>query len=405
MKTSLPATVKISPTEGPPEDLGPLVAGAYLLARHKHRDQYRASGEPYFVHPVSVAEIVASFGFGEVVIAAALCHDVLEDTATSEEELQTVIGRAATNLVLGVTKLTEVAHATRAHVAAATLRRLLVAATDDPRVLVLKIADRMHNIQTLGALSPQRQKRIAVETLEVYAPLAHRLGMNDAAALLEDLSFRALAPGLYDDTLAHIHETSPKREETARALADHVKNLLDAAGIAAVTETRKKHVFSTYRKSLSGNGFDDIYDLVGIRVIVDSVEECYAANAAIVENTTNVPDRFRDYIAMPRYSTYQSLHSTLMFRQVPCELQVRTWEMHAAAEYGTAAHWRYKDQSGALNIKPSTGALPIAPNLPWISELLTRGVLREEQPSEYLRDMTRSLETERGPVPPLLVTA
>ncbi|MEM7142899.1 MAG: HD domain-containing protein, partial [Actinomycetota bacterium] len=307
-----------------------LIERAFHLAAEAHTGQSRKSGEPYIRHPVAVATIVARQGIDDVTIAAALLHDAVEDTPVGLKQVETDFGADVARIVDGVTKLERVKYDTKEEQQAATLRKMIVAIASDMRVLIIKLADRLHNLRTVAALPAFKQERTARETLDVYAPLAHRLGMQDMKQQLEDLSFAALHPRRYAEIDQMIHQRAPERDlYLAQVLAD-VQARLAELGIVAEIVGRPKHLWSIYEKMVvKGRSFDEIFDLVGIRVIVDSVRECYGALGSIHATWRPVQGRFKDYIAMPKFNLYQSLHTTVVGPQgKSLEVQLRTKEMH-----------------------------------------------------------------------------
>jgi len=363
------------PPHAPPlsEADAQLLTVAYTLAADAHHGQFRSSGEPYVIHPHAVAVLAAGLGLDVATIAAALCHDVAEDTDVTLATIRSALGADVAFLVDGVTKLDAVVGAAKAERVAGSLNKLLLAATADPRVLALKLCDRSHNMSTLHHLSPARQHKIATETLAVYAPIAHRLGLGTMKAELEDQAFAILEPSVYAAVAAQMGTSSVA---TAQRLADAVartRAALEAAGIAATVTWRTKSVYSTYRKTTQlGVRVADLADLLGIRVVVDTEADCYAALGAMHGAFTPVVARFRDYIALPKFGHYRALHTTVMV-DGPLEVQIRTWEMHAEAEFGAAAHWRYK---AAARGEPSgsAAALPV-PDLPWLHDLVAAGAV------------------------------
>jgi len=321
-----------------------VISRAYDLAAQAHQGQYRKSGEPYIHHPLAVARIVASFGLDDVTISAALLHDSVEDTGVTLEELAEQFGTDVADIVDGVTKLDRLQFDSKAAQQAASMRKMLVAMAKDLRVLMIKLADRLHNMRTLGAMATDKQARIARETIDVYAPLAHRLGMADLKQQLEDLSFATLHPKQYAEIDHMVATRSPERELYIEQVLEEVRLRLSELGVEAEVSGRPKHLWSIYEKMVvKGRQFDEIYDLVGIRVLVESVRDCYAALGSIHATWRPVQGRFKDYLAMPKFNLYQSLHTTVMGPQgKPLEVQVRTYEMHHRAEYGVAAHFAYK---------------------------------------------------------------
>lgn len=322
-----------------------IVEEAYLKAAQLHKDQRRRSGEPYITHPVAVAGILADLGMTPSTLAAALLHDTVEDCGYELEQLRADFGDEIARLVDGVTKLDKVHYGEAS--AAETVRKMVVAMAKDIRVLVIKLADRLHNMRTLSWLPPEKQQKKARETLEIYAPLAHRLGMNTIKWELEDLSFATLYPKMYEEIVRLVGQYAPKRDQSLATVIHEVENELHEAKIKATVTGRPKHYYSVYQKmNVRGADLTDIYDLVGVRILVESVRDCYAVLGVIHSHWSPLPGRFKDYIAMPKLSMYQSLHTTVMGPQgKPVEFQIRTHEMHRAAEYGIAAHWRYKQQS------------------------------------------------------------
>ena len=326
-----------------------MINRAYETAKEAHRHQQRSSGESYINHPLAVAQIVAELGLDEVSLAAALLHDAVEDTEITLADVETGFGAEVAQIVDGVTKLERLQFDSKEAQQAATMRKMLVAMARDLRVLIIKLADRLHNMRTIAAMPAEKQQRIAHETLEIYAPLAHRLGMQELKQQLEDLSFAALYPKRYAELDHLVWSRSPEREVyLARSIAEVQARLLELNITADVTG-RGKHLWSIYEKMVQkGREFDDIFDLIAIRVIVDSVKDCYAALGCIHGRYKPVVGRFKDYIAMPKFNLYQSLHTTVIGPGGKVvEVQIRTREMHQRAEWGVAAHWAYKDGIGA----------------------------------------------------------
>lgn len=321
------------------------VEQAYVVAERAHRGQLRKSGDPYITHPVAVATILAELGMTPSTLVAALLHDTVEDTDYSLEQLRREFGPEVAMLVDGVTKLDKVAYGDAAQ--AETVRKMVVAMSRDIRVLVIKLADRLHNARTWKFVAAASAEKKARETLEIYAPLAHRLGMNTIKWELEDLSFATLYPKVYDEIVHLVAERAPAREEYLATVREQVGTDLRNAKIRATVTGRPKHYYSIYQKMIvRGRDFADIYDLVGVRVLVDTVRDCYAALGALHARWNPVPGRFKDYIAMPKFNLYQSLHTTVIGPGgKPVEIQIRTHDMHRRAEYGVAAHWKYKENS------------------------------------------------------------
>ena len=328
-----------------------VIERAYVVAERAHRGQLRKSGDPYITHPVAVATILAELGMTPPTLVAALLHDTVEDTTYSLSDLRAAFGEEIAMLVDGVTKLDKVVYGDAAQ--AETVRKMVVAMARDIRVLVIKLADRLHNARTWRHVSVASAQRKARETLEIYAPLAHRLGMNTLKWELEDLSFAVLYPGVHEEVVRLVSERAPQRERYLESVAEQITADLRSAKIKAAVTGRPKHYYSVYQKMVvGGHDFADIYDLVALRVLVDSVRDCYAVLGALHARWNPVPGRFKDYIAMPKFNMYQSLHTTVIGPEGKAvEIQIRTHAMHRRAEYGVAAHWKYKD---ALSAKPAS---------------------------------------------------
>jgi GTP pyrophosphokinase len=330
-------------THHPKGDIA-VIERAYATAERAHAGQLRKSGEPYITHPLAVSQILADLGIGPRGIAAALLHDTVEDTPYTLDELRADFGDEVALLVDGVTKLDKLKYGDSAQ--AETVRKMVIAMSKDVRVLIIKLADRLHNARTWGFVPAESAQRKAKETLEIYAPLAHRLGIQTIKLELEDLSFAVLYPKLYLEIESLVRRRAPQREEFIAEVVDAVTEDLKAARIRGKVVGRPKQYYSIYQKMIvRGREFDEIYDLTGIRVLVDSVRDCYAVLGSIHARWTPVPGRFKDYIATPKFNLYQSLHTTVLGpdgRAV--EIQIRTQEMHQRAEFGVAAHWKYKEQ-------------------------------------------------------------
>lgn len=365
---------------------------AYHTAEHYHRGQVRKSGEPYITHPLAVATILAGLGMTESTLCAALLHDTVEDTSYTLEQLRADFGEEVALLVDGVTKLDKISYGESAK--AETIRKLVVATARDIRVLVIKLADRLHNMRTLTYLRPDKQARIARDTLEIFAPLAHRLGMNAIKWELEDLSFATLQPKVYDEIVRMVADAAPQRERQLREVIDQVKKDLNEAGIRAVVYGRPKHYYSIYQKMVvRGRDFADIYDLVGLRVLVETVRDCYGALGVLHNRWNPLPGRFKDYIALPKYNMYQSLHTTVLGQgNHPVEFQIRTHEMHQRAEYGVAAHWKYKEEPHAKGGKGAQRDDPDSQQLSWVYQL-NQWQRETEDPSEFLDSLRFELNT------------
>jgi GTP diphosphokinase / guanosine-3',5'-bis(diphosphate) 3'-diphosphatase len=349
-----------------------VIERAYEVAETAHRGQLRKSGDAYITHPLAVTTILAELGMTPATLAAALLHDTVEDTAYGLGQLEKDFGREVAMLVDGVTKLDKVTYGDAAQ--AETVRKMVVAMAKDIRVLVIKLADRLHNARTWRYVSVESAQRKARETLEIYAPLAHRLGMNTIKWELEDLSFATLYPKVYDEIVRLVAERAPAREEYLAGVREQVGSDLKAAKIKAVVTGRPKHYYSVYQKMIvRGRDFEDIYDLVAVRVLVDSVRDCYAALGALHARWNPLPGRFKDYIAMPKFNMYQSLHTTVIGPGgKPVEIQIRTHTMHRRAEYGVAAHWKYKEDATAPRSGPDTKEGETEPinDMAWLRQLL-----------------------------------
>ncbi|MEU3753982.1 RelA/SpoT family protein [Streptomyces olivoreticuli] len=366
---------------------------AYQVAERWHRGQKRKSGDPYITHPLAVTTILAELGMDPATLMAGLLHDTVEDTEYGLDTLRRDFGDQVALLVDGVTKLDRVKFGEAAQ--AETVRKMVVAMAKDPRVLVIKLADRLHNMRTMRYLKREKQEKKARETLEIYAPLAHRLGMNTIKWELEDLAFAILYPKMYDEIVRLVAERAPKRDEYLAIVTDEVQADLRAARIKATVTGRPKHYYSVYQKMIvRGRDFAEIYDLVGIRVLVDTVRDCYAALGTVHARWNPVPGRFKDYIAMPKFNMYQSLHTTVIGPSgKPVELQIRTFDMHRRAEYGIAAHWKYKQEAVAGASKVRTDVPKNAGknqdtvnDMAWLRQLLD-WQKETEDPGEFLESL------------------
>ncbi|MCR5792714.1 MAG: bifunctional (p)ppGpp synthetase/guanosine-3',5'-bis(diphosphate) 3'-pyrophosphohydrolase [Lachnospiraceae bacterium] len=327
------------------EDLS-LIEKAYRLARDAHKDQKRKSGEPYIIHPVCVCIILAELELDKETIVAGMLHDVVEDTTMTSEQVTEEFGEEVALLVDGVTKLTQINYsADKLELQAENLRKMFLAMAKDIRVILIKLADRLHNMRTLQFMKPEKQKEKARETMDIYAPVAQRLGISKIKIELDDLSLKYLEPEVYSDLKQKIESKRSDREKYVKEIVKEVSAHIKEAGIEAEIDGRVKHFFSIYKKMVNQNKtLDQIYDLFAVRIIVDDVKDCYAALGIIHEMYKPIPGRFKDYIAMPKPNMYQSLHTTLIGPNgQPFEIQIRTYEMHRVAEYGIAAHWKYKE--------------------------------------------------------------
>jgi len=342
-----------------------LLMRAYEVAEQAHKGQYRKSGDPYITHPLAVATILADLGMDTTTLVAGLLHDTVEDTDYSLDDVTAEFGAEVARLVDGVTKLDKVKYGQAAE--AETIRKMIIAMASDPRVLVIKLADRLHNMRTMRFLPPEKQQRKARETLEVLAPLAHRLGMATIKWELEDLSFAILHAKRYNEIARLVADRAPSRETYLAAVTEQIRAELAAAKIPAEVVGRGKHYYSIYQKmKIRGREFDEIHDLVAVRILVSTVRECYAAMGVVHAMWAPMPARFKDYIAQPRYGVYQSLHTTVIGPEgKPLEVQIRTHEMHHTAEYGIAAHWRYKETRGT-----HMGSLTSVDEMAWMRQLL-----------------------------------
>ncbi len=358
-----------------------LIERAYDSAAYWHRDQKRRSGDPYITHPLAVATILAELGMNTETICAALLHDTVEDTPYTLTELRGEFGEDVAALVDGVTKLDKVKYGEAAE--AETVRKMVVAMSRDIRVLVIKLADRLHNMRTMRYLPREKQERKSRETLEIFAPLAHRLGINTVKWELEDLAFSILYPKRFDEIVRLVSGRAPRREGFLQEVIQDVRSDLRDAKIKASVTGRPKHYYSIYQKMIAKNvEFDDIYDLVGIRILVDSVLDCYTALGIIHARWNPVAGRFKDYVAMPKFNLYQSLHTTVKGPGgKPVELQIRTWTMHRQAEYGVAAHWKYKEEM--VLSRPKNGRDDDGQDMTWLRQLVD-WQRETEDPAEFL---------------------
>ena len=366
------------------------IEAAYRLAEEKHREQKRSSGEPYIIHPLSVAAILVGLGMDSQSVMAGLLHDVVEDTDCTLEDIQKQFGKEVALLIDGVTKLGKIPYSSREEQQAENLRKMLMAMAEDIRVIIIKFADRMHNLSTLEYMSPQKQRDKAVECLEVYAPIAHRLGIRTVKEYMEDVSLKYLDPLAYreiEDDLASRSNSSKQFIEDTKAL---IRSRVELSIPDVYIEGRVKSVYGIYRKMfIQGKAFDEIYDVFAVRVIVDTIEDCYNVLGIIHDMFQPLPNRFKDYISMPKPNMYQSLHTTVITKAgVPFEVQIRTWEMHHTAEYGIAAHWKYKL---GMSAKDSDNAA-LDDRLAWI-----RQMLENQAESEDVTDLVHSIKSDLIP--------
>jgi GTP pyrophosphokinase len=372
----------------PKADLS-VIERAYDVAERAHAGQVRKSGDAYITHPLAVTTILAELGMTPATLAAALLHDTVEDTPYSLKALERDFGPEIAMLVDGVTKLEKVTYGDAAQ--SETVRKMVIAMARDIRVLVIKLADRLHNARTWRHVSKEAAQRKAKETLEIYAPLAHRLGMNTIKWELEDLSFQALYPKVYDEIVRLVAERAPAREEYLTSVREQVSADLRLAKIKATVTGRPKHYYSVYQKMIvGGRDFEQIYDLVAVRVLVETVRDCYAALGAMHARWNPVPGRFKDYIAMPKFNMYQSLHTTVIGPEGKAvEIQIRTHTMHRRAEYGVAAHWKYKEDALAGSPTPASPAKgetgPVS-DMAWLRQLLD-WQKETEDPGEFLESL------------------
>ncbi|HET9052394.1 MAG TPA: bifunctional (p)ppGpp synthetase/guanosine-3',5'-bis(diphosphate) 3'-pyrophosphohydrolase [Candidatus Dormibacteraeota bacterium] len=328
-----------------PEDDRAAVVRAHALAERAHEGQSRLSGEPYIEHPVAVAGILADLGLDRDTLVAAILHDTVEDTDVTRDDLESQFGPIVARLVEGVTKLGKIHMRTREQVQAENIRKMLVAMAEDYRVVIIKLGDRLHNMRTVGALPPDRRQRISRETLDIYAPLAHRLGIWQMKWELEDLAFAQLDPDNFAAIFQRVRQHRDERESFVRDMGEILEREIERLDVKAEISGRPKHVYSVFEKmQRTGKEFDEIYDLFALRVLVESIKDCYGVLGVVHSLWKPIPGRFKDYIAMPKGNGYQSLHTSVVSHTgQPMEVQLRTFEMHQLAEYGVAAHWRYKE--------------------------------------------------------------
>jgi GTP pyrophosphokinase len=374
-----------------------LITRAYKLAEDAHDGQLRKTGEPYITHPLAVATILAKIGLDDTTLAAALLHDAVEDTSVTLDELEAGFGPQVAQIVDGVTKLDRVKFASKEAQQAATVRKMLIAMAKDGRVLLIKLADRLHNMRTIAAMEEWKQERTARETLDIYAPLAHRLGIQDLRWQLEDLSFAALHPRRYAEIEQMVATRAPEREIYLTQVVEQVQDRLETLKIQGEVTGRPKHHWSIYEKMVvKGKEFDDIFDLVGIRVVVERESDCYAALGCIHGSFAPVQGRIKDYISMPKFNLYRSLHTTVIGPGgKPLEVQIRTREMHRWAEFGIAAHYSYKEgrAGGSRDRGDGRPGRPSGAQVAWMSRIGDMD-LGADDPSEFLESLKLDLEQD-----------
>ena len=362
------------------------IMAAYKVAEEAHKDQRRRSGEPYISHPVAVAIILVGLGMDTDTLVAALLHDVVEDTATTSDSIEKQFGKDVALMVDGVTKLGQVPFSTREEQQAENVRKMLLAMAQDGRVIIIKLADRLHNMRTLESMPPQKQRDKSLETMEVYAPLAHRLGLKLVKEELEDTALRFLDPDAYAEIESQLKLRRDERDKFLAMMRQRLSDRLTAEHMNFHLESRVKSIYGIYRKVyMQGRDFDEIFDVYALRVIVDTVIECYNVLGIVHDLFRPIPNRFKDYISMPKANMYQSLHTTVLDKEgIPFEIQIRTWDMHYVAEYGVAAHWKYK---AGLSGKDS-----LEEKIAWVRQLL-----EAQQESDDVEDIVRSIKTDIAP--------
>ena len=360
------------------------ITKAFEYAREKHSGQNRSSGEPYVCHPVSVAKIIVEYGFDNDSVIAALLHDVVEDTNTTLDEISSLFGQEVSSLVNGVTKLGKIEYTSKEEQQMEYLRKMFFAMAKDIRVIAIKLADRLHNMRTLDACPRDKQLRIALETIEIFAPLSHRLGMRKVKIELEDISLKYLDPIGYDMINKKLEESIIDKNEFIEHICDQIKHRVAEYGLDFELEYRIKHIFSIYKKIFTQNkSFEELYDIYAFRIICDSVNDCYNILGIVHDMYNPIPGRFKDYISTPKPNMYQSLHTTVIGKDgIPFEIQIRTWDMHHTAEYGIAAHWKYKD-----NISKSNGDFDS--KLTWV-----RNIIEMQDDITGTEDVIKSLKVD-----------
>lgn len=364
----------------------PRIEAAYELAKKAHDGQVRSSGEPYISHPIAVAVILVGLGMDSDTIIGGLLHDVVEDTSVTLEDIEKQFGADVAELVDGVTKLANIPYSSRAEQQAENVRKMLLAMAKDVRVVIIKLADRLHNMRTLDFRIPEKQRVKSLETMEIYAPLAHRLGIRSVKEELEDLSLKHLDPVAYHEIEQQLALRKEDREAFLKNIIKRIQARLESEHVTAQIDGRVKSIYGIYRKMyIQGRSFDEIYDIYAVRIIVDTVLECYNILGIIHDMLRPIPNRFKDYISTPKQNMYQSLHTTVLDKEgVPFEVQIRTWDMHYTAEYGVAAHWKYK-----IGME---GKDALDERLAWIRQLL-----EYQKDSDDVEDIVKSIKTDIAP--------
>ena len=364
----------------------PRIEAAYELAKKAHDGQVRSSGDPYISHPIAVAIILVGLGMDSDTIIGALLHDVVEDTSVTLEDIEKQFGADVAELVDGVTKLANIPYSSRAEQQAENVRKMLLAMAKDVRVVIIKLADRLHNMRTLDFRIPEKQRVKSLETMEIYAPLAHRLGIRSVKEELEDLSLKHLDPVAYHEIEQQLALRKEDREAFLKNIIKRIQARLESEHVTAQIDGRVKSIYGIYRKMyIQGRSFDEIYDIYAVRIIVDTVLECYNILGIIHDMLRPIPNRFKDYISTPKQNMYQSLHTTVLDKEgVPFEVQIRTWDMHYTAEYGVAAHWKYK-----IGME---GKDALDERLAWIRQLL-----ESQKDSDDVEDIVKSIKTDIAP--------
>ena len=364
----------------------PRIEAAYELAKKAHEGQVRSSGDPYISHPIAVAVILVGLGMDSDTIIGALLHDVVEDTSVTLEDIEKQFGADVAELVDGVTKLANIPYSSRAEQQAENVRKMLLAMAKDVRVVIIKLADRLHNMRTLDFRIPEKQRVKSLETMEIYAPLAHRLGIRSVKEELEDLSLKHLDPVAYHEIEQQLALRKEDREAFLKNIIKRIQARLESEHVTAQIDGRVKSIYGIYRKMyIQGRSFDEIYDIYAVRIIVDTVLECYNILGIIHDMLRPIPNRFKDYISPPKQNMYQSLHTTVLDKEgVPFEVQIRTWDMHYTAEYGVAAHWKYK-----IGME---GKDALDERLAWIRQLL-----ESQKDSDDVEDIVKSIKTDIAP--------